>query len=314
MSFWYLGIDTSNYRTSVAIFNAKTGEYKNSGKLLDVKKGELGLRQSEALFQHTLNIHKQIENLPSEILKNIKAVCVSTKPREIQGSYMPCFLAGENVARSIAHSLSVPVYTASHQQGHIVSASFSAGKLELLKNNMLAWHLSGGTTELLLVKPNESGIPHASIIGGTSDISAGQLVDRAGVLLGLDFPCGAELEKLAISSQPVKPFPVKVKDSIFSLSGMQNKIEQLYKNGQSPEQIARFTMETVKYAVEKATKQAKEKYNVPILCAGGVMSNVNLRQHMHNKFGAYFAQPELSGDNAVGIAILASKQNGEALW
>ncbi len=312
MSRFYLGIDTSNYRTSAAVFDAQTGEYHNSGRLLDVKHGSLGLRQSEALFQHTLYLHKQIENLPKNI--KINAVCVSTRPRAIEGSYMPCFLAGENVARSIASVLDVPCFTASHQQGHLVAAAFSADKLDLLNKDLLAWHLSGGTTELLFVKPDENGMPQAKQIGGTSDIAAGQLVDRAGVLLGLQFPCGAELEKLANKSEAVKPFAVKVKDCVFSLSGMQNKVEQMHKNGISSKQIARFTIETITYATHKATKQAKLNYNAPVLCAGGVMSNKSLQKHMSKNFGAFFATPELSGDNAVGVAILAAKQNGENLW
>ena len=312
MSRVYIGIDTSNYRTSAAVFDAQTGEYYNSGRLLDVKHGTLGLRQSEALFQHTLHLHEQIANLPKDI--KINAVCVSTRPRAVEGSYMPCFLAGENVARSIASVLNVPCFTASHQQGHLVAAAFSAGKLDLLNKDLLAWHLSGGTTELLFVKPDENGMPKAEQIGGTSDIAAGQLVDRAGVLLGLQFPCGAELEQISNKSEPVKPFAVKVNDSIFSLSGMQNKVEQMHKNGVSPEQIARFTIETITYAVDKATKQAKLKLDAPVLCAGGVMSNKSLQKHMSQKFNAFFASAELSGDNAVGAAILAAKQNGENLW
>lgn len=312
MSRWYLGIDTSNYRTSAAVFDAETGEYYNSGRLLDVKHGTLGLRQSEALFQHTLHLHKQIENLPKGI--KINAVCVSTRPRAVEGSYMPCFLAGENVARSVAFLLGVPLFVASHQQGHIAAAAFSANKFDLLKSDLLAWHLSGGTTELLLVKPNKNGMPQAEQIGGTSDIAAGQFVDRTGVLLGLKFPCGAELEKIANQSESIKPFPVKVKDSVFSLSGMQNKVEQMHKNGKTSKEIARFTIETITYAVDRATEQAKLNYNAPVLCAGGVMSNKNLQEHMSKKFGAFFAKPELSGDNAVGAAILAAKQNGENLW
>ena len=89
----------------------------------------------------------------------------------------------------LAQTLGVPFVPVSHQQGHIAAAAWSAGRLDLLDRPLLAWHLSGGTTELLYVQPDGFNV-QASCIGGTSDISAGQLIDRTGVLLGLDFPAG----------------------------------------------------------------------------------------------------------------------------
>lgn len=314
MSRLYLGIDTSNYRTSVAIFDAVSGKYKNCGRLLDVPAGMQGLRQSDALFQHTLHLHEQITGLTTGIGHDIKAVCVSTRPRAVEGSYMPCFLAGESVARSIAHLLGVPCYAASHQQGHLAAAACGAKNLALLSEDFLAWHLSGGTTELLRVSPGIDGLPKAEIIGGTTDISAGQLVDRTGVLLGLNFPAGAALERIADASLPVQPFLIKLSGGMFSLSGMQNRVEQMHKNGENPEAIARFVVETILYAVTKATSHAMLQHTMPVLCAGGVMSNLYIQQKMSCAFGAYFAPPDLSGDNAVGVAILAAQQNREDLW
>lgn len=218
------------------------------------------------------------------------------------------------MARSTAHLLGVPLYTVSHQQGHLAAAAYGAGHIELLGQEFLAWHLSGGTTELLHVVPDASGLPCAEIVGGTTDISAGQLIDRAGVLLGLEFPAGAALEKLAASSENGKWFSVKVKEGFFSLSGMQNKIEQMHADNCVPAEIAYFAIETVARAVLKATEQALEKYRCPILCAGGVMSNASIQQQMLHRFGAYFACPELSGDNAAGVAMLAAQLNGECLW
>lgn len=314
MSRLYLGIDTSNYRTSAAVFDAASGDYTNCGRLLDVPAGKQGLRQSEALFQHTVYLHEQIAGLTKGIGRNIQAVCVSTRPRAIEGSYMPCFLAGENVARSIAHLLGVPCFAASHQQGHLVAAAYGAAHLNLLGREFLAWHLSGGTTELLRVSPDADGLPEAEIIGGTTDISAGQLVDRTGVLLGLGFPAGAALERLANAAPPVKPFPVKLNGGMFSLSGMQNKVEQMHTGGERPEKIARFVMETILHIVQKATLHATAQHPMPVLCAGGVMSNQYMQQEMVARFDAHFAAPVLSGDNAVGAAILAAQQNGEGLW
>lgn len=310
----FLGVDTSNYRTSAAIFDAESMTWQNSGRLLAVPKGQLGLRQSDAVFQHTLCLHEMIAALPAGCAGEIQAVCVSTRPRAVEGSYMPCFLAGENVARSIAHLLGVPLYTCSHQQGHLAAAALSADALALLQQSFLAWHLSGGTTELLYVTPGSDGMPNAEIIGGTTDIAAGQLIDRAGVLLGLQFPAGAALDLLATQADGVKPYRVKVQSSRFSLSGMQNKVEQLHASGAEAASVARFAIETVRYAVDQATEQALRQYPLPILCAGGVMSNSILRKNLHKRFNARFAAAELSGDNAVGAAVLAAKRNGALSW
>ena len=304
----YLGIDTSNYRTSAAVFDSADHTWHNAGRLLDVPEGRIGLRQSDALFQHTLHLPQRIQELPSGFGRQLSAVAASTRPRAVEGSYMPCFLCGEGTARSIAHAGGLPFFAVSHQQGHLAAAALSAAALELLRQPFLAWHLSGGTTELLYVTPDEqTGLPKAEIIGGTTDVAAGQIIDRAGNLLGLAFPAGAALEELANRCDvPEKPFTPKVTDSRFSLSGVQNKVEALHTSGASAETVARFTIDTIAAAVLKATAQAKQKYPLPVLCAGGVMSNRTVQQAMHRQFGAKFAEPALSGDNAVGVAVLAA--------
>ena len=187
-----LGLDTSNYTTSAAVFDG--GEGRNLARLLEIRPGELGLRQSDALFQHVKRLPALLEELGQEGgLQGLSAVGASTRPRAVEGSYMPCFLAGEGQGRGIASALGVPFYAHSHQQGHLAAAAWSAGRLDLLDRPFLAWHLSGGTTELLLVRPEGTSVA-AEIIGGTSDISAGKLIDRAGVLMGLPFPAGKALD------------------------------------------------------------------------------------------------------------------------
>ena len=310
MSRCYLGIDTTNYRTSAAIYDAENKTWQNSGKLLDVPLGSLGLRQSDALFQHTQRLHEMIAGVPAGIKR--EAVGVSTRPRAVEGSYMPCFLAGVNVARSVAHISGVPVYECSHQQGHLAAAAFSANALHLLAEEFYAWHLSGGTTELLHVTPGENGLCHAECIGGTSDLAAGQIVDRCGVLLGLQFPAGAALEELAKKSESKEFFRPRVTECTFSLSGVENKFKKLHEEGAASADIAAFTLNTVLAAVERSTEQALKQKRLPVLCAGGVMSNRVLQDRMRKRFGARFAEPVLSGDNAVGAAILAALQNGES--
>lgn len=304
-----LGIDTSNYRTSAAVYDPESGVYQNRGRLLDVPEGAIGLRQSEALFQHTVRLHTLIAGLPPGL--PLRAVGVSTRPRAVEGSYMPCFLAGESVARSAAHLLGVPLFACSHQQGHLAAAALSAGRLGLLDGEFLAWHLSGGTSELLHVRPGADGLPEAVCIGGSDDLSAGQLIDRCGQLLGVPFPAGAALDAMQQTcTDPVRAFRPKVKDCRFSLSGMQNQVEALAKKGAAPEVVARFAVETVCNAVLDATRQARKRYPLPVLCAGGVMCCSLLRERLPEAFDCAFAEIELSGDNAVGAAVLAARQLG----
>ena len=195
-----------------------------------------------------------------------------------------------------------------HQQGHIAAAALSAGRLALLDAPFLAWHLSGGTTELLLVRPGEDGLPDCACIGGTTDLSAGQLVDRAGAALGLSFPSGAALDRLALDAAPEKGAKPRVTDGYFSLSGMQNQVESRVRKKEPPAQIARFTLETVANAVWEATRQARRQYPYPVLCAGGVMASEILRARFAEQENIFFAEPRLSGDNAVGVAVLAARQ------
>ena len=212
-----LGFDTSNYTTSAAVFGC--GMAGNRGKLLTVPEGALGLRQSDALFQHVKRLHLMVEQLRTDgFLGRISAVGASTRPREVDGSYMPCFLVGEGEGRALAAALGVPFYPCSHQQGHIAAAAWSAGREDLMDKPHLAWHLSGGTTELLRVEP-EGHTVRAEVVGGTSDIAAGQLIDRAGVLIGLSFPAGKALDALYGEADVALDFRVKLKELTFSLCG-----------------------------------------------------------------------------------------------
>jgi len=313
----YLSFDTSNYKTSAAFFDADTLEGKNCGELLPVDKGSLGLRQSDAVFAHTKALPAILERLLcGRSLLSLKAVGASTRPRCMEGSYMPCFLVGETNAKTVASVCGVPFYALSHQQGHIAAAAYSADKLSLLKQPFLAWHLSGGTTELLLVEPDDENIIRETIVGKTTDISAGQLIDRTGVMLGLQFPAGPALSELASAAmQHTKPYKIKVENALFSLSGMENKVHKLREDGTDPSVICAFVLQTISYTICKATEQALQKYpGLPVLCSGGVMSNRFLASQMQSRFDAYFAEPQLSSDNALGVAILTSIKDGASFW
>lgn len=300
-----IGFDTSNYTTSIAYFDGQRGT--NVSKLLPVKEGALGLRQSDAVFHHTQSLPELSGRLFSDVcIDNLEAVGVSTRPRAVVGSYMPCFTVGYSHAKLLADALNVPLMTCSHQQGHIAAVLYSAEQLELLDKPHLAWHLSGGTTELLYVTPENRTIC-CTKIGGTTDISAGQLVDRTAQLLQLPFPGGKHIDRISVEAINRDVFRVKCADSYFSLSGMQNKVQQYWQRTQSPEETAAFALRCVCNAVQQATEQALSVYkDLPIIFSGGVASNSMLRKNME-QYGAIFSQPEYATDNAMGVAVLTKR-------
>ncbi len=297
-----IGFDTSNYTTSIAYFDGNEGE--NCSKLLPVKAGELGLRQSDAVFHHTKSLPELSSRLFSHIsTKDITAVGVSTRPRAVEGSYMPCFIVGCSHAKLLAEALHVPLFEFSHQQGHVAASLWSAGQLDLMDQPHLAWHLSGGTTELLLVEPDGKSVKCARI-GGTTDISAGQLIDRTGQMLDLPFPSGKHLDSLSQCAQRSDVFRIKCPGTEFSLSGVQNKVQQYYDACSDPAETAGFALRCVANAVYQATENAKKVYpGLPVVFSGGVASNSMLRRIMEPQ-SPVFAQPQFSTDNAMGIAIL----------
>ena len=298
-----IGFDTSNYTTSIASFDGKDGI--NHSQLLPVKAGELGLRQSDAVFHHT----KSLPELSGRLFSNIStdrvtAVGVSTRPRAVEGSYMPCFMVGYSHAKMLADALRVPLVECSHQQGHIAASLWSAGRMDLMDRPHLAWHLSGGTTELLLVEPAGKSVA-CTRIGGTTDISAGQLIDRTGQLLGLPFPAGKCLDQLSREAVSKEVFRVKCNDAQFSLSGVQNKVQQYNEKAESPAETAAYALQCICFAVRSATENALKQYpGLPVVFSGGVASNSLLRSQLAH-LEPVFAAPEFSTDNALGVAVIA---------
>ena len=297
-----IGIDTSNYTTSIAYFDGLSGE--NCSRLLPVKQGELGLRQSDAVFAHIKSLPELSGRLFSHIQREtVTAVGVSTRPRAVEGSYMPCFMVGYSHARLLADTLNVPLIEVSHQQGHVAASLWSAGHTELMQEPHLAWHLSGGTTELLLVEPEGKNV-RCTKIGGTTDISAGQLIDRTGQLLQLPFPSGKHLDALSKEATMKETFKVKCSNMEFSLSGVQNKVQQFHAAHENPAETAGFALRCVAKAVYLATEQALKAYpGLRVVFSGGVASNSMLREVLQ-PLNPIFSPPQFATDNAMGVAVL----------
>ena len=305
-----IGIDTSNYTTSYAILTLDGELVANLKRPLPVKDGERGLRQSDAVFAHIKNFPELAEEAKAYIDgARIVAVGVSERPRNIDGSYMPCFLSGVAVAENIASALSVPIYRFSHQCGHVMAAVFSSGRFDLLDAPFAAFHVSGGTTELLSVKCTERGFD-IELVGGTADLNAGQIIDRVGVYMGLPFPSGKHIEELALANTaPVPKKKLSVNGLKANLSGLENMAKRLFDETGDRCLTSAFLLDYIARAIEAMCEAYLEKYgDAPFVFAGGVMCNSIIKARLKKRFSAVFAEPAMSADNAVGIAALALRR------
>ncbi|MBE6644423.1 MAG: peptidase M22 [Ruminococcaceae bacterium] len=307
-----IAIDTSNYTTSVSLMYEDGEVIANIKRPLSVKEGERGLRQSDAVFSHIKNLPSAMNEAGEHLAGSIpSAVGVSTRPRNIDGSYMPCFLSGVAAAESIGASLGIPVYKYSHQCGHIMAAIYSSGRFDLLDGReFCAFHVSGGTTEVLKVK-YDNGSFISTLVGGSSDLNAGQAIDRIGVYMGLKFPAGAHMEKLALeNTKKIPSKKPKIEGLNVNLSGLENISARLYDETRDQRLVSAFTLEYIAKALILLVDGFKNAYGeMPFIFSGGVMSNSIIKQRLKTVCDAYFAEPSMSADNAVGTAYLTVKEH-----
>lgn len=299
---YFLGFDTSNYTTSVALCD-ESGMPVGKRRLLPVAAGQRGLRQSDALFSHVKALPELVRELTGCYAhRPVAAVGVSAFPRRVEGSYMPCFLAGVSVAASVAAFFDVPLFEFSHQEGHVEAAKLGSGFGG--ETDYLAFHLSGGTLELLQIREEKNGLK-AHILADSADITAGQLIDRCGVKLGLLFPCGKELEQLALLSQAHFPVKIPQTEGKVNLSGLENRFERLLSRGNTKEDCARFVFD----CVIAACRQMLSPYpDQPVLFMGGVSSSVIVKEAFAHRKNTWFSSAETGCDNALGIAALTRKK------
>ena len=306
-----LGLDTSNYRTSVALVSEEGKILLNFRELLPVPSGMRGLRQNEAVFAHIRQLSTAEEQLRKAAEGSLAAVAASTAPRDGEDSYMPVFLAGASFGRLTAAVLGVPFIGTTHQRGHLAAAK--AGTELEEAEEYLALHLSGGTTDLLEVRGHS-----ITQIGGSMDLHAGQLVDRAGVAMGLLFPAGPAMEELARegSSEGMLGCSMSDGDLFCHFSGAESQVQRWVREGTIPrEQIAREIYDLLARTISRMLCAGAEKTGFrKALVTGGVASSELFRrlllQRSERKRGApkiVFGQPEMSGDNAVGVALIGLK-------
>ena len=314
----YVGFDTSNYTTSAAVcMRAPDGELcvtANCKIPLPVGEGERGLRQSDAVFHHTRHLPAILGQLSEAVgAADVSAVGCSSKPRDAEDSYMPCFLVGLGAAEAYGAGAGTPVYRVSHQSGHIMAALYGSGALAdglLNESEFLAFHVSGGTTEAVIARPRSGGFD-VEIVGGTKDLHAGQVIDRIGVKMGLPFPCGAAMETLADTyTGKIPSMKRSVTDGYGNLSGIENRAVQLLEQTGDTAAVSAFVLDVIAKTLVDMTNQIRESRGtgLPVVYAGGVMSNKRIRPLIQDGVGGrvYFAPPAFSADNAAGVALLTA--------
>ena len=221
-----------------------------------------------------------------------------------------CFLAGVSAGQAFALARGIPLVHTTHQQGHAAAALFAAKGAELFEQRVLLFHISGGTTDLLLC----DAVRRIERLGSSSDLYAGQAVDRLGVKLGFAFPAGAEVSRLAVTcAEEIKP-KSSVKGMTCSLSGLENQCSALLVQGKSPAYVCKYCLLCVADTVVKMTRAALKLYpDLPVVCAGGVMSSDIIREWVQRRLpGVMFVPAQYSSDNAMGVSILAAREAG--LW
>jgi len=307
----YLGIDTSCYTTSLFCMDRQGKRVAEARCILKVKPGGCGLQQSEMLYQHTRNLPKLMEKVAEEHDFTLLGIGVSAKPRPREDSYMPAFLAGLGFARSLAALYHIPLWQISHQENHLEAALWSAQGPE--KDRFLFLHASGGTTDLLLVEKQFANTYTLTEIGGSLDLHAGQFVDRVGVALGLSFPAGPALEKLAEQHTETFEIPVSVQKTKVSFSGPCTwALRALHKY--SPENLAAGVQWGLAETFARMLRNGAAEHSVnDVVLAGGVCANRWIRNYIIEKLNkrrirVWMPDNRYSGDNAAGCAAYAWRQ------
>lgn len=310
-SNFFLGIDTSCYTTSIALIDGDNNILYDKKKVLDVDYNKIGLRQQDALFQHMKNLPYLLKEIDNNYFQKIKYISVSNKPRNIKDSYMPVFLQGVFLAESLGHSLNIPIKYFSHQEGHIAAGLI--GNEVLLSKKFVAIHLSGGTNEILLVDSTKENL-NIEIIGKTLDISFGQLLDRIGVYLGYQFPCGRDIDSLSLKGDDILvKVPLSLKDNIdINISGLENYFKNIIDlNEYKIEDISLLLMSTITAYLDIVMKEVKKMLNIDkFLLIGGVCESLFIRNYYKDKENVFFSLKNISNDNAVGLAYLSKIKKG----
>jgi len=224
-------------------------------------------------------------------------------------------LVGASFAHALALALDVPAIGIHHLEGHLLSPLLSARPPEF---PFVALLVSGGHTQLMRVE----GIGRYALLGETQDDAAGEAFDKTATLLGLDYPGGPALARLAESGTAGRfhlPRPMLASGDLeFSFSGLKTAVMLLVR-GAGPEpgahfraDVARAFQDAIVEVLAAKCVQAMEEANLTrLVVAGGVGANRALRasldaQGARHGFDVYYPEPELCTDNGAMIALAAA--------
>ncbi|WP_270839986.1 O-sialoglycoprotein endopeptidase [Peptacetobacter hiranonis] len=306
-----IGIDTSCYTTSIAAITLNREIVFNEKIMLNVKNGERGLRQSDAVFQHIKNFGEISERLKKHIHKKgykVEMICASAKPRDVEESYMPVFEVGKNFAKTMAAIFDCEMLETTHQENHIAASLYGCGKEDL--ERFISVHMSGGTMEILLTEKCNKGYK-TEIVGGTKDISFGQLIDRVGVKMGYDFPAGKYVDENALlcKEDVMSGLKTSVKDGYMNISGLENQVYKLMEE-KDKYYVSKAVMNAAIKSLEKALRFVCDKYDIEdVVFVGGVASSKYISERLtkklqRNNINSFFTDGAYSSDNACGCAII----------
>ena len=305
----YVGIDTSAYTTSIAVVSG--GEIlTDNRKMLVVPQGERGLRQSEAVFVHIKNFPELFGDLELKH-KKIMAVAYSAKPCPRDGSYMPVFCVGASHAAAFSAAAGAASYELTHQHGHIYACFFGNTVEDGIYG---AFHVSGGTLDLLQVSVGNGIVKEIINLGGSLDLTCGQLIDRVGVAAGLPFPAGAQMEKLYRPG--ADKLSVHVAGLTANLSGAETQAQRRLKNGEDAALVCSSAIDCAGETLQKLLINAADLCGLKsFLFTGGVICNTIIRENIEKVcaqygFGCVFAPKHLCSDNACGLALAAQRLHG----
>ncbi len=304
-------VDTSAYTTSIAMVS--DGRVVLDKRLmLAVPQGGRGLRQSEAVFAHVKNLRALFSG--SGPIMDVTAVGFSEKPCPAEQSYMPVFCVGASHAAAFAGALGIKPYALTHQHGHLYAAFFG--------NNMPngvygAMHVSGGTLDLLRVTVEDELITDIEPMGGSLDITCGQLIDRVGVAAGLSFPSGSHMEKL------YKPgtgkLAVRVDGLHANLSGAETQALRRLADGEEPGTVCSAVFDCVAETLARLISNLAAAQGLTrFILSGGVMAGAVIRERLEQLGGEQdvslvMTQREYCGDNACGLALAAERLHNKGV-
>lgn len=310
-----LGLETSCDETGLAIYDGQMNGGKG-GVLAQVLYSQIELHATYGGVVPELASRDHIRKLTpllKELLaqanidqKQINAVAYTKGPGLI-GALMTGALYG----RTLAYALGVPAIGVHHMEGHLLAPMIVGGAVDFPFVCLL---VSGGHTMMV----RADGIGQYTVLGESIDDAAGECFDKAAKMLGLPYPGGPNVARLAMDGNPKAydlPRPMLHKGLDFSFSGMKTAVHNLIKdtpNADSDPKVradiaASFEYAMVETLVKKCVRALEQTGLKRLVIAGGVSANQSLRQHLEQalaRIGAtvYYAPPELCTDNGAMIA------------